>query len=116
MKPNPDALESNLNQVIGTESYHRYLGGVVLTDGAKYFAEQAGAFWLMDILATQPEIRELPFAHAKLHVSKDETGKLVVTDGNDNVKYRRTLGFTDCPPGTWTFFITNGVIMVPSEY
>lgn len=111
----PDELEYNLRQFTGTESYHRYLMGVVLTDGARYFAEQAGAFWLMDILATQPEIRKLPFAHVTLTVT-DGAGDLAVTDGNDNQMYTRTIDFTDCPPGKWEFYIIDGVILLPSEY
>lgn len=115
MKPTPEDLAHNLRHFTGTESYHRYFGGVLLTDGAKYFAEQAGAFWLMDILATQPEIRQQPFAHATLTVT-DGTGNLTVTDGNDNQVYERTIDFTDCPTGKWEFYIIDGVILIPSEY
>ena len=112
----PDELETNLRHFTGTESYHRYMGGTALTDGAKYFADQAGAYWLMDILATQPEIRVEPFAHATLAVSDDDTATLMVTDGNGGKVYQRKIGFTDCPAGTWQFYVTGGVIMLPSEY
>lgn len=116
--PTADELAHNLRQFTGTESYHRYLMGVVLTDGARYFAENAGggAFWLMDILATQPEIRQQPFAHATLTVADDSTAKLTVTDGNDNQVYERTIDFTTCPAGKWEFYIIDGVILIPSEY
>ena len=111
----PEELQTNLRHFTGTESYHRYLGGVVLTDGVKYFAETAGAFWLMDILATQPEIKSLPFGHVTLDV-QDGQADLVVTDGNDAVEYTRKIDFTDCPEGIWQFYIIEGVILLPSEY
>src|SRR5690554_5785412 len=116
--PTADELAHNLRQFTGTESYHRYMMGVVLTDGALYFAKNAGggAFWLMDILATQPEIRQQPFAHVTLTVADDSTATLTATDGNDNQVYERTIDFTTCPAGKWEFYIIDGVILIPSEY
>lgn len=114
----PNQLAYNLRQFTGTENYHLYLTGVALTDGALYFAKNAGggAFWLMDILATQPEIRQQPFAHVTLTVADDSTAKLTATDGNDTRVYERDLEFTTCPAGKWEFYVIDEIILLPSEY
>ena len=41
-----------LAHFIGTEHYYRLTPSAVLTDGTKYLAEAAGAFWLMDAIAS----------------------------------------------------------------
>lgn len=116
---NTEQLAHNLRQFTGTEVYHRHPFGLLMTDGALYFAENAGggAFWLMDLLATQPEIREQAreFAVVDLIVSDGEAD-LIATDGNDNEVYRRHIDFTDCPAGTWRFFVIGNVVLLPSEY
>lgn len=47
-----DEIESDLLHFSGTEQYHRHMNGCLLTDGARTFAELAGAYWLMDIIAS----------------------------------------------------------------
>jgi Family of unknown function (DUF6876) len=43
----------NLNQFTGTEQWYRHAlnHAVTFTDGAKYVADQAGAYWLLDEIA-----------------------------------------------------------------
>ncbi|MFM7008029.1 MAG: DUF6876 family protein, partial [Betaproteobacteria bacterium] len=43
---------TQLTQFTGTERYHRLNRKCLLTDGTKYLAEAAGAFWLMDAAAS----------------------------------------------------------------
>lgn len=48
---NPD----DLNRFTGTEQWHRFnsmMRDCLLTDGAKYVADEAGAYWLMDIIGS----------------------------------------------------------------
>jgi hypothetical protein len=51
--------ESDLAQFTGTSQWYRWsilFRKCVLTDGTKYLAEQAGAYWLMDAIAShQPK-------------------------------------------------------------
>ncbi len=44
--------ETDLNQFTGTECYYAYLVGLKLTDGVKFMADKAGAYWLLDIIAS----------------------------------------------------------------
>jgi hypothetical protein len=54
MKPFDPAQLSNF---IGTEKYYRLTRKHLLTDGTKYLAEAAGAYWLMEAIASYlPEI------------------------------------------------------------
>ena len=46
---------ADLSMFTGTENYHRFsllFRRHVLTDGAKYLAENCGAYWLMDAIAS----------------------------------------------------------------
>ena len=47
-------IESSLQNFTGTEQLHRFsvISRLVITDGVKYLCEKAGAYWLMDIIAS----------------------------------------------------------------
>ena len=49
----PTLTESDLWQFTGTEHWYRHalVRNVSFTDGAKYLADHAGAYWLLDIIA-----------------------------------------------------------------
>lgn len=112
----PGELRGALIQFTGTEQWWRHTPfNLVYTDGVKYFAEQAGAFWFLDIVATEIEPTKLDFAVIKL-VSKDNTGSIVVEDGNGNVTWEKKIEYTDAPEGVWRFFIQDNIILLPSEY
>lgn len=115
-------LQSNLSQFIGTEQYHfnplyRWLK---YTDGVKYFAENAGggAYWFLDIVGT--ELRELAnfrgFLVIELLVNDSGNADIFVTDGDDSQLLKRHIGWSDCPPGNWRFFLQGDVLMLTSEY
>lgn len=110
----------NLSGFTGTEQYHKtflFNPNLVHTDGVQYFADQAGAFWLLDIIAT--EIYPFTSQHDFLAITmdvKDKKAKLVVDDGNDNWIFQKNIDFTDCPDGEYRFWLTGNVLMLPSEY
>lgn len=116
-------IESKLGNFTGTEAYHRWsvlFRNCFLTDGAKYLAEKAGAFWFMDIVGSiLSKIKPHGFSVCK--IEKTETGNALFTadDGNENVFYRQWIKSTDAPFNFRVFAIWDGaqlVIMVPSEY
>jgi len=115
---NAEELRNALRQFTGTENWYRHelTQNMTYTDGVKFFADRAGAYWLVDIMAMQPEISQAPFSHVALLVMEDETASLVADDGDGNVQYSRNIVFTDCPVGLWQFYVTDRVIMLPSEY
>lgn len=120
---------TNLKMFTGTEQWFRHplCHNFLYTDGVKYFAEHCGngAYWLLDIIAT--EVAELQETEEFLviELTVDEIwikgvgelnpARLTVTDGNGNELYENAL-FTDAPVGTWKFYLTNNVMLLPSEY
>lgn len=114
--------KSELAQFTGSERWHRHgiTRAVLFTDGAKFVADQAGAYWLLDEIAIiQPHDARLKaeeFQVWKLAVSADHTGVLTCEDGNDNVVYTKELEYTDFPLDGITLYFTNNTILLPSEY
>src|ERR1039458_7739091 len=62
-KPTADELEQCLRYFTGTEEYHRHwMRRITFTDGVKFLAEQAGAYWLIDLIASW-QIKQIGRAH-----------------------------------------------------
>jgi len=118
---NPTELTNALAQFTGTEQWYRHAlnSNITYTDGVKFFADIVGAHWLLDIIATQPEILSTMhngLAVIELRVDKDSSAVLTCEDGDYRNTYTRLLEFTDCPVGVWKFFFTDNVILLPGEY
>lgn len=111
----------DLSGFVGTENWYQHPlnRNWAITDGVKYFADNAGngAYWLLDILVTEPEILKQARDFAAITLSvKASKADLVVTDGNEKEVFRRHIEYTDCPEGDWKFFMYHGVILLTSEY
>lgn len=131
----PSELHASLRAFTGSERLYRHslMRGFTYTQGVQHFAEHAGngAYWLLDILATEPAIakhfKQDRMAVVHLRV-KDAKAHLKVDDGNDNLVYERDIDYTDCPdsPGSdgWTFYLCENhfpsgriiTMLLPSEY
>ena len=98
-KLTPAELETGLAQFYGTEHYYRHMGPIVLTDGAKYLADNAGCYWLYDIVfSVLPKLRGEGFAAVKLTVDlAKKKGIVVIDDGNGRKLYRQVIPYTDFP-------------------
>ena len=114
--------KADLTQFTGTEQYYRHgiNRRVLFTDGAKYVADTAGAYWLLDEIALiQPHNKRVAaeeFQVWKLVVRPDRRATLTCDDGNDNIVYTKEIKYTDFPLDEITFYFTNNVIHLPSEY
>lgn len=125
-----EELTSSLPHFIGTESYTRlpypWLNtNLLLTDGAKYLAETAGAFWLMDAIAFHqitPAVSCEPFQVWKLTVNVSGKSVLSCTDGNQNTLTNMVIDYTDFPLPEISLYAEQSdylggrVVMLPSEY
>lgn len=134
---NPNDLRNLLAQHIGSDKLyeHPLVRIFTYTPGVRDFAQHAGggAFWLLDILATEPAIRQAVrdngFAIAVLDVpaSADMATLTVANDVDgdrfEGVAFERKL-LTDCPVGQWKFYLVPNVLdehtvttcLLPSEY
>ena len=109
-----------LNQFTGTENYHRscmFVPKMVHTDGVEYFCREASAYWFLDIVATEvfPLLKDEPFISLVLQV-KNGSANIFICNGNEETLETRTISFTDCPEGEYSFFLTDNVLMLTSEY
>lgn len=107
-------------EFIGTTKYYRHFTNLlVFTDGVKAMADRYGAYWLIDVVAsyqTKPAVREKPFQIWEI-TSRDR--KAVVTMKEDDGKpafVMQEIEFTDFLEGTLKMYLTDGVLLLPSEY
>ena len=112
---------AELAMFTGTERYYRLNRLCLLTDGTKYLAEAAGAFWLMDAAASY--LIELGTADWFVQIVLVVTvSKAVLTleDGNGHVRARQEIPYTDFPMPQQTLYACwdgqHWVLMLPSEY
>lgn len=113
--------KADLRQFTGTENWYRHsiARNVLYTDGAKYLAETAGAYWLLDEIAlaqSLPRISAEPFQAWHLRVRPDHTALLTCDDGNSNIRLSKEIPFTDFPLEEIAIYFANNVIMLTSEY
>jgi hypothetical protein len=114
--------QSDLDQFTGTENWHRHCinRNVLFTDGARFLADRAGAYWLLDEIAIvqphDPRVAAEEFQVWKLTLRPDHTATLTCDDGNGNIVFTKNIEFTDFPLDEVTLYFANSVIYLPSEH
>jgi len=112
----------DLHQFTGSEHWYRhpFVRQVLFTDGAKYVADQAGAYWLLDEIAFAqkgvPAVAAEEFQVWKLAVNADQTAILNCEDGNGRAVFTKKLDGTDFPEPGITLWFSNHTIYLPSEH
>lgn len=122
---NAENLKNSLAQFYGSENLYRFnpLSKSVLSDGCKYLAEKAGAYWLFDAidshLVTQGLNENTEFVVAKLCKSGNQA-ELTLDDGNGLIWMTQKIPFTDFPlDSIKTYASYNGTAwthMLTTEY
>lgn len=121
----PQELKDGLANFTGTTQHIQYsplYPRWLLTDGTKWLADNAGCYWLMDLIASHgPAIRAEGFAAIKLKKTTPTDCDVAIEDGNDSVLAEQTGIFTDFPLEEITLYAAPVderlmVIMLPSEY
>jgi hypothetical protein len=122
MTKTPTLTKADLRKFSGSENWYRHGVNrkVLFTDGAKYVADTAGAYWLLDEIAIiQPydkRVAATEFQVWKLAVRPDQTATLTCGDGNGNTVFTKQIDYTDFPLEEITLYFTNNVIYLPSEH
>ena len=122
MNDQPKLTRAELAQFSGSEQWHRHglVRNILFTDGAKYVAETAGAYWLLDEIALaqhfEKSVAAEEFQLWKLTVKPDHTAMLACEDGNGKAVLSKDIPFTDFPLDEIKFYVTNNTILLPSEY
>lgn len=123
-------LQQELRQFIGTMEWHKWshlFSNFLLTDGALWLAQEAGAYWLMDLIAshfTKRKVRREQFQVWRLKRYDRDTHKndaiVKADDGNGNHLTQQLIPYTDFPLDEIKLYVSwsDGywVIMLPSEY
>ena len=123
-------LRTEMDGFFGTEEYHRFsilFPKTVLTDGAKWLADNGECYWLMDIIGSIEEIiANEPFTVVELTIQNkaqvsNPKALVKVDDGNGNVLYTQLIEYTDFPLNHVKLYANRGenglrVVMLTSEY
>jgi hypothetical protein len=116
----PDELRGALASFTGTENYYAHMSGLHYTDGVAFLAENAGAYWLIDLIASwqkrarkDPMLRE--FQLWELRVTGREADAICFRDTNDEA-FRQHIPFTDFPLSEVKLYLENEVLMLPGEH
>ncbi|MBI4977969.1 MAG: hypothetical protein HZC28_10815 [Spirochaetes bacterium] len=113
-------LKTALAGFQGSEQYYRHwLRNIVYTEGVKYLADTAGAYWLIDIVASAqsvPQLKGESFQTWILDVYPDHHAKVYATDGNTTTLYSQEIPYTDFPLDSIKLFLADNVLLLPSEY
>ena len=125
----PETLESYLAQFTGSENYYRHSLNrkFMHTDGVNYLAEKAGAFWLVDLIASHQlsrKVRAEPFQVWTLTLTGKKNPMAVAecrADTDAPVLARQKIEFTDFPLKSIKLYCVDGgdgqvILMLPSEY
>lgn len=114
-------LKRELQQFTGSETFYRnpLFSKFIYTEGVKFLAERAGAYWLLDhifIHHTLPVLKGQHFQTWKIKVAENETALITVEDGNHNKLASFPLAYTDFPLEEFTLWLVDNTLMLPSEY
>jgi prepilin-type processing-associated H-X9-DG protein len=114
--------KADLRQFTGSEHWYRHglARNVLFTDGAKYVADTAGAYWLLDEIALAQSLKRIAAEEFQLWTLKvnlaEQTASLRCEDGNGNLVLRKRIEYTDFPLEEIAFYCINKTILLPSEY
>lgn len=115
--------QSDLTRFSGTDNYYQHwLRRFVYTDGVRYVAEEGGAYWLIDAIASyQPKLLKdqmlQEFQHWILNVDLNRhAAQLICERDTNDVILTQDIEFTDFPLESVSFYLTQGVLLLPSEY
>ena len=113
-------IKTELAFFTGSEKFYKAYPNLIITDGVKFLAERAEAFWLIDLVfsyQTIAKVKKEPFQVYELTVDLNtKSSKMVCTDGNENILYTQNIPFTTFPLESIKLYYTDGTILLPSEY
>ena len=113
---------TDLTQFTGTENWYRHpiVRKMLYTDGIRHMMNKAGAYWLVDQIAFQqyhPRVKTQEFQVWILAVNLEaSTAALRCEDGNGRVLCSKQIAYTDFPLAEIKMYVSENVILLPSEY
>lgn len=122
----PEELEQALENFYGTQSWYRWsklYPNILMTDGVKFLADNAKAYWLCDAIASHQSNEKVAkewFQAWRLYKGKG-MWILRCEDGNDRLIVEQLIEYTDFPLNTigiWAIMDGSGnrILLLPNEY
>lgn len=113
-------LRRSLAQFTGSGQLFRHPSGLVITDGVKFLADEAGAYWLIDLIASyQKRCRKdamlRDFQIWELKKTGPKTARVSCLRDTDRPVFAQDIPFTDFPLDDVTVYVENETILLPSE-
>ncbi|MBI1227800.1 MAG: hypothetical protein GC192_21375 [Bacteroidetes bacterium] len=114
-------LLQDLKHFTGSDQFyfHPLFPKFTYTEGVRYLAENAGAYWLLEYILsnqTDKKLRTEAFQAWAIQVKEDGSATLRVEDGNGNLVRRFKMQFTDFPFTEFSLWFIGGTLLLPSEY
>lgn len=120
-----ETLQLDLRQFTGTTQWHQWsrLTTMTCTDGAKYLAEEAEAYWLLDAIASyqnapavQDSQRLQEMQIWQLTVD-NQSGRLTCAEDSDvEPVVVQDIPYTNFPLQEIKLYVCGNVVLLPSEY
>jgi len=114
------SLRNELRQFSGTTQYFLHFTGLKYTDGIKYLAEKAEAYWLIDVVGSYqylPEVKATEPQFWQLDIAENKSAVVtMVADSGCKPVVRQEIEFSDFPLSSIKIWVCDGVLMLPSEY
>lgn len=122
-----DQIKFSLRQFTGSSTFTKFsplFPNVVLTEGAEYLADECGAYWLMDMIASHiPSVpKDETFTIAQLTVNPMNKAFFTLADDSPATKIyaNQSISYTDFPLDEVKLYVIREgdewVILLPSEY
>jgi len=119
---NAEELRSSLRSFTGTTAYYPHWSRMVAyTDGVKFLADEAGAHWLIDVIASwqpkalkDPDLRE--FQLWEISVSENQRAVVKCSRDSEDEAFRQEIPYTDLMLDYVRLYVEDHVILLPSEH
>lgn len=115
-------FERGLDMFSGTEHWYKHPFGVLFTDGIKYLADEAKAYWFIDLIASWQHDEKVKKESFQVWIIRVDGHKAVVTceDGNGHVVAKQDIPYTDFPLKEYKVYLEDDgehkVILLTGEH
>ena len=115
-------LSAALKSFVGTTRYYRHWAGLLLyTDGVKFLADEAKAYWLIDSIVfaqsrAQRDKALREFQMWELFVRTSGGASLVCSRDSEDEAFRIEIPATDFPMEYFKLYVEARVLLLPSEH
>jgi hypothetical protein len=120
----------DLSPFYSSENFYKHWLGLLFTDGVKHVADEAGAYWLIDVIASHqlkarrdPMLRDFQIWTVHSKPTKQNPRRVIVEcfrDTSEAASIVQTIPYSDFPfdrlPDDFKIYVEGNVILLPSEH